>query len=398
MKTKITNSKNKRKSKKKSSSDIDVFEKYLRQRIKHGVTNKSKLYLELKKQGFKYSYSTVYRLINNIMSQKMSSYKPSKHVETAPGEQAQVDWGSFGEIIVNDKARRLYGFFYILGYSRRIYVEFTVRQNLKTLQQCHINAFAQLGIPKTIVYDNIKTVVLRRDKNKNVYLNPSFSNFAQYYDFKIYVCHPYWPRAKGKVEAAVKYFRNNFMQGNKFQRDFFSLEELNKQVIEWRTTVADVRKHGTTERKPIELWQQEKPYLRFPDGYPSYQTAHFEIRFSTKDATIQYHSNWYEVPKDYARKKLYIKEINNNGVPLIDIYHEHETNVIAKYYVSTDRRQWITLDKSLIQVEVPGKDESKSIKLKTGKKKKAKNKTNYPKVNIPDRSLNYYNKFVSWEG
>lgn len=221
------------------------------------------LYQEIQEKGYKSSYTTAYRYIK-LLANNEPITKRSAHVDTAPGKQAQVDWGSFGKIIINGKTRRLYAFVYILGYSRMMYVEFTTRQDIKTLQECHIHAFNHLGIPETIVYDNMKTVVLRREKatgntSDNIYFNPSFSNFAQYYGFNIYLCHPYWPREKGKVEAGVKYLRNNFMQGRRFQKDFSSLEEINKQVKKWLNTVAHVRIHGTTQKRPLQRWNQEKP-------------------------------------------------------------------------------------------------------------------------------------------
>lgn len=384
-----------RKNIKHSKSAIGWHESYLKRRLNQSITNISKLYQEIQEKGYKSSYATVYRYIKALVNNK-SIIKRSSHVNTTPGKQAQVDWGSFGRIIINGKTRQLYAFVYILGYSRMMYVEFTARQDIKTLQECHMHAFHHLGIPETIVYDNMKTVVLRRKKttentSENIYFNPSFSNFAQYYGFNIYLCHPYWPREKGKVEAGIKYLRNNFMQGRRFQKDFSSLEEINKQIKKWLDTVAHVRIHGTTQKRPLELWNQEKPYLRFPEGYPNYQTAHFEVRYSTKDGAIQYHSSWYEVPMEYARRKLFVTELNNNGIPMIDIYHDN--SIIGRYCVSTEKRQWIILDQSLIQ-HPPKKENSKPRTMRIVVKTKKMRKNHYPNIVIAPRAFDYYNRFI----
>lgn len=180
------------------------------------------------------------------------------------------------------------------------------------------------------------------------------------------------------------------MQGRRFQKDFSSLEDINKQVKKWLDTVAHVHIHGATQKRPLELWNQEKPYLRFPEGYPVYQTAHFEVRYSTKDGTVQYHSNWYEVPMEYARRKLFVTELNNNGVPMIDIYHDN--SIIGRYCVSTEKRQWITLDQSLIQL--PPKKENnkpKTIQIVVTTKK---SKNHYPSIIIAPRAFDYYNRFI----
>ncbi|OGM29848.1 hypothetical protein A2630_04175 [Candidatus Woesebacteria bacterium RIFCSPHIGHO2_01_FULL_44_10] len=142
---------------------LKSFDSYLRKRIKKGVSNDEKLLSELKKLGYKGSYSSLNRYLKGTQNSNQN-YKPAIRFETRPGEQGQFDWGSFGKIEVNGKVERLYGFVYVLGFSRMMYVEFVIKQNLQTLIQSHINAFNYLGIPQSILYDNIKTVVLRREK------------------------------------------------------------------------------------------------------------------------------------------------------------------------------------------------------------------------------------------
>ena len=224
-----------------SSQKLSVFEKYLNKKIRKGFTNGVKLYTEIKEQGYNGSYASVNRFIHN----RNIKYKPSIRFETEPGEQAQVDWGSCGKIDINGKIEKLYCFVYVLGYRRMTYVELTIKQNLYTLENCHIHAFEKLGIPKTIVYDNMKTVVIQREKlpdGKSIpRFNLAFHDFAQHYGFNIFLCPPYWPRAKGKVEANVKYVKNNFMKSMKFNKDFSSLEKLNKKTQLWLATTANMR-------------------------------------------------------------------------------------------------------------------------------------------------------------
>lgn len=196
---------------------LQLFVLFLQKRRNQGVRNIQKLYTELQKQGYKGSYAQLYRYIKSLPKKDRDS-KPSIRVKTGPGEQAQVDWGYFGKINVNENTERLYAFIYVLGYSRMTYAEFTVRQTLQTLLNCHIHAFEKFGIPRTIVYDNMKTVVQKREKiSKNtdkLHFHPQFLDFARHYGFGIYACHPRWPREKGKVESRVKYVRNNFMDGD----------------------------------------------------------------------------------------------------------------------------------------------------------------------------------------
>lgn len=384
----------------KKLKEFSRFEEFLKRKIKTGVVNNKKLLLELENQGYNGSYATLNRYLkfnfsNLIESNKRFSpfkhlkrnslreYKRSVRFETGPGEQAQVDWGSFGKIIVNGKEEKLYAFVFILGYSRVPYIEFVVKQNLQTLIQSHINAFKVLGIPKEIVYDNMKTVVLRRERVPKeldvVHYNPTFLDFAKHYSFIVTACPPYWPRAKGKVEATVKYVRNNFMQGRKFGRDFFSLEELNIQVKKWVKNEANIRVHGTVGQKPIDRLKDEQSFLKSIDEILPYQVSSFEERRCTKDAMVNYKYNFYTVPDRYARKRVFVKEFSKDGFGFLEIYFEDK--LIGEHTLKFGRGNWGLDEKHFI----------KQIKNKSKAKNQKKN------IQVEVRSLNYYDQLIGFK-
>lgn len=337
--------------------NLDPFKQYLISRINKGVTNGQKLYIEIKDQGFSGSYETLYRYLRGELGNywikpykknyfytkragiNLSKYKSSTRYETEPGEQALVDWGHFRTVVLNGQKKKLYCFVFVLGYSRAAYIEFTTSENLNVFESCHINAFKNLGIPNSIVYDNTKTVILSNKKtqegNRKIDLNLNFFDFARYYGFEIIASHPYWPRDKGKVEAGVKYVRNNFMQGVTFTKSLISLEELNKQAGHWIDQIANNRVHGTTKEKPKDRWLKEKAYLKFPDNLPDYQISPMFVRFSTKDQFIQFKQNFYSVPKEYAWRKLFIREVNIQGNKLVNIYFKNE--LITQHNLYTEK-------------------------------------------------------------
>lgn len=376
----------------KRYKEVLRYEKYLNSRIKNGVTNVSKLFQELKSQDFQGSYALLYQYLKSNPID-FRGYKQSKHVETGPGEQAQVDWGYFGKIEVHDKIERLYCFVYVLCYSRMKYIEFTIRQNLQTLEQCHIKAFEKLGIPKTIVYDNMKTVVTNRrrfpDGTSAPLLNAAFLDFAKYYSFQIEPTGPYHPRSKGKVEAVVKFVRNNFMQGMRFKKDFKSLEELNEKAKYWLDNVANRKPHNTTEERPVDRWNKEKPFLNFPDNLPTYEISIFQPRFVTKDGSLDYKSSVYPVPFEYARKQVFVKEDSENGLAVIEIYDDYK--MIAKYYLSAERNKWIKENDAIFFKRHP---QQKPGRIKRGRLKKKSLKNKYPTVSIPARPSTYYNQLI----
>lgn len=388
--TKTSNSVHKRQNKVPAKS-AQVFASYFQSRIRQGVTNRSRLYREVQEQGYIGHYASVYRYINKMINELNSNrYKQSIRFETSPGEQAQVDWGHFGKIEVNGREQRLYCFVYILGFSRAMYVEFTIKQNLPTLLNCHINAFNRVGIPKTIVYDNMKTVVLTRsrlpDGTPRIEFNPALLAFAKYYNFIVDPTAPYWPRSKGKVESAVKFVRNNFMQGMRQKKQFYALDDLNDLARNWVDNYANKRLHGTTHERPTDRWLEEKPMLSFPKHIPQYETAMFQPRFSTKDASISYKSCVYPVPYEYARRKVYIKELSRNGIVLIEIYHENL--LIATYTLLPERNKWIKESDAIFFKSKTKRENKKRTHMKNRYQKQA-----YP--NIPSRPIDYYNRVIA---
>lgn len=383
--------------------NLNPFRLYLISRIRKGVTNGQKLFLEIKDLGFKGSYETLYRYLRNELSNywikpfkksyfyhqrsiiNLSKYKRAIRFETAPGQQAQVDWGHFGKILLKGKKRKLYCFVYILSYSRVIYIEFTTSENLPTFETCHINAFKTLGIPESIVYDNTKTAILSNKKNVNgkriVDLNLNFFDFARYYGFSIIASPPYWPRNKGKVESGIKYIRNHFMQGFKFTNSI-SLEELNKKANTWIDQIANNRIHATTKEKPYNRWLKEKAYLKFPSGLPDYEVSPTLARFSTKDQFIHYKQNFYSVPKKYAWRKLFIREINLQGNKMVNIYFQNE--LVAQHNLCTEKDKSIEnplhFKQSFKSVNTAAKHNQKSIW------------GNYPEISV--RPFDYYDQLL----
>ncbi|MBI3120169.1 MAG: IS21 family transposase [Candidatus Kerfeldbacteria bacterium] len=365
--------------KEKIPSKILPFRESIRLRLKRGEKNITRIFQYLQKEGYLGSYALLNSYVRNfLLSFRQKKYKRSTRVETDPGEQAQIDWGDFGKVVINGRKEKLYAFIYILSYSRMAYVEFVVRQKQVVLQNCHVRAFEKIGMPKVLRYDNMKTVLVRRKKlpngYKKLYWNPSFQEFAKYYGFELDICPPYWPRSKGKVEAMVKYLKQNFADGNVFKKNFISLENLNKEVSRWLDEVANARIHRTTKEKPCNLWKKEKPFLIFPNGFSPYNPTPLLPRRSTKDGLIQYKSVFYSVPMDYAQKKLYIREIDNSGLPILEIYDHHES--IARHSISTKRGSWV-LDDQHLSTKNEGEVPKKKIKEMAS-------------ISVAARDLHYY--------
>ena len=104
----------------------------------------------------------------------------------------------------------LHVFVAVLGFSRMLYIEFTDNMRYDTLEECHRNAFSFFGgVPREVLYDNMKTVVSQRDAYRTGQhrFNPSLWQFGKEMGFSPRLCRPFRAQTKGKVERMVQYTR-----------------------------------------------------------------------------------------------------------------------------------------------------------------------------------------------
>ena len=140
--------------------------------------------------------------------------------QTAPGEEAEIDFGYLGMLPgPSGKLVKTWGLVIILAYSRVGYYAICYNQKLETLIKEIVNAFRYFGgVPKKLKVDNMKTAVLK-NRRYDLEFNQEFLEFANHYGTVIIPCTPYSPEQKGKVESGVKYMQGNFVSGRTFTDD-----------------------------------------------------------------------------------------------------------------------------------------------------------------------------------
>ena len=257
--------------------------------------NANRLFLEMRKRGYEGCLTQVKKVVRPWRSEGRE--RAFVRFETAPGEQAQMDWGHFG----NWDGKRLYGFALTLCWSRMQYVEFTQRQDAETLLNCMMHAMTFFGgIPATVLTDNMKTVILDRIDGQPRF-HPKMLDFASYYGFLPRVCHPYRPQTKGKIESTIRYIKGSFWPGLIFD----SLGDLNRQALVWCGEV-NGRVHATTREIPQERFPREG--LTPLNGQPAYDTSYACHRQVAKDCLVSYRGNRYSVPHEYAGRSVLVRE------------------------------------------------------------------------------------------
>jgi transposase len=334
---------------KKVSKLIEPFQKQIDYYIhSQKVSSSRKIERLLRGEGYKGSYP----LLNTYIQGKRADYISSKtnsylRIETEPGEQAQVDWGHFGHIITNGTRLNLYVFVFVLSHSRAMYAEFVTSQRQKILQDCHIRAFKYLGgTPRKIRYDNMKTIIISRNKTPEeeiVNWNFEFKNFAKHYHFQPEVCPRYYPRSKGKVEAAVKHIRNNFFDAEQYGKTFSTLTELNEKLSKCLNDYANCRIHPTKKESVLEAWNHEKHLLFNISDYPPFNPITPEIRRVSRISMVNYKKASYWVPKEYIQHKIEVREITRDGLIFLEFHskdkkiYEHTMDKSGGWKLPSDR-------------------------------------------------------------
>ena len=280
------------------ASKLDPFKPHLQHRLAEADLSAVRLLEEIRPMGYDGSLQTLRRYLRGLRGEHRCVERATVRYETAPGQQAQADWGYCGKFPDADGVQRsVYAFVMVLGFSRMMAVSFTTSMRLDALLRCHQDAFSALGgIPQTILYDNMRQVRISRTQ-----LNEHMLDFALHHGFSIKTHRPYRPRTKGKVERMMTYIKENFLKG----RSFRDLEHLNAEAQHWLATVAHVRVHGTTGERPIDRFEQhERQALQPLSAVRQYVWVDPKTRRVSSESMIRYDGSQYSVPPAYVGQEV----------------------------------------------------------------------------------------------
>jgi hypothetical protein len=145
----------------------------------------------------------------------------------------------------------------VLSHSRGMFARFFLDQSSENFLRGHVEAFAALGgVPRVLLYDNLKSVVLDR-VGEHVRFHPRILDLAGHYHFAPRPCAPYRGNEKGKVERTIHYLRYSFFAG----RQFHSIAALNTELAQWIEQTAHARVVVGTDASVAERLALERPRL-----------------------------------------------------------------------------------------------------------------------------------------
>ena len=265
-------------------------------------------------------------------------------LRTLPGEQMQVDWAHFGHLQIGRARRPLMGFVMVLSYSRRIFLRFCLNAQMDSFLRGHVEAFAAFaGLGRTILYDNLKSVVLERVGDA-IRFNPEFLAFAKHYRFEPLPVAVARGNEKGRVERHIDFIRKSFFAA----RAFTDVADLNAQARSWCEGKALDRRWPQDDTLSVrQAFAAEQPrLLELPTtGYPLGERLEVSV---AKTPYVRFDLNDYTVPHTHVQRTLSVLA-DEQRVRILDGLTE-----LANHARSFDRHQQIE-DPSHLQALVQHK-------------------------------------------
>src|SRR5271168_2852920 len=280
-------------------SRIDAYLPLIRQTLENFPTlTASRLFVMVRERGYPGRPDHFRHLI--ALHRPRRPAEAYLRLRSLPGEQAQVDWGHFGHLQIGRARRPLMAFVMVLSHSRQIFLRFFLDARMENFLRGHVGAFtAWGGVPRVLLYDNLKSAVLER-RGDAIRLHPTLLNFAGHYRYEPRPVAVARGNEKGRVERSIGYIRAAFFAA----RGFIDLDDLNAQAEDWcRGLAADRRCPGEPDRTVREVFAEEVPrLLPIPDN-PASLLERVAVKVG-KTPYVRFDPNDYSIPHTHARRML----------------------------------------------------------------------------------------------
>lgn len=262
--------------------------------------------------GFAGRYNSVKRFVTKLRGH--ASPEARVVIETAPGEEAQVDYGT-GPMVrdpATGRYRKTRLFVMTLGCSRKAVRLIVFKSSTQKWAELHEQAFRRLGgVTRVVVLDNLKEGVLTPDIYDPT-INPLFRDVLKHYGAVALPCRVRDPDRKGKVESGVGHAQKTPLKGQKFE----SLEAAQKYLDHWEANWADKRIHGTTKRQVAAMFAEEQPAL-LPLPVEPFRYYKYGERTVHLDGCVEVEAAYYGAPPGWIGRKVQV-QFNDAHVRLMN--------------------------------------------------------------------------------
>jgi transposase len=287
--------------------------------------------------GFPGGYGSVKRFVRGLRGKQ--SPEACAVIETAPGEELQVDYGT-GPMVRDGhtgKYRRTRLFVLTLGYSRKCVRLMVFGSSSQTWAELHEKAFRRLGgVTRVAVLDNLREGVLKPDIYDPT-VNPLYRDMLRHYNIVALPCRVRDPDRKGKVERGVGHAKNTPLKGLRFE----SLEEAQSYLDHWETRWADTRIHGTTKRQVAAMFAEEKPALQ-PLPVEPFRYYQYGQRSVNLDGCVEVDAAYYGAPPGWIGRHVQV-QWDSHQVRLLDpqtgqLLREHLRQARGRHRIKDEDR------------------------------------------------------------
>jgi transposase len=251
--------------------------------------------------GFAGRYASVRRFVGKLRG---AIVEPRAIITTAPGEEAQVDYGD-GPMVrepQSGKYRRTRLFVLTLGYSRKSVRLLVWRSSVQIWAELHERAFRRLGgTVRVVVLDNLREGVLKPDIYDPT-LNPLYRDVLAHYGVAALPCRVRDPDRKGKVESGIGHTQKTPLKGLRFE----TLEAAQAYLDGWEERWADTRIHGTTKRQVAVMFAEERPALGVLPLEP-FRYYRYGLRTVHLDGCVEVEAAYYSAPPGWIGRQVQVQ-------------------------------------------------------------------------------------------
>ena len=313
------------------ASALDPYKPFVRATLEQYPRLCSTRLLEMiRHRGYEGSIWPIRRFVER--ERPASRHEAFFRLTTLPGEQGQIDWGSFGKIQVGNWRRPLSCFVMVLSWSRAIFARFVLDQTLESFLRCHVAAFEAFGgCPRSNLYDNLKTAVLER-VGDTIRFHPRLLDLAGHYHVAPTPVAVARGNEKGRVERAIRYLRESFFAA----RAFRTVDDLNRQLDTWIDEIAHERRvPGDDQNRTVRQALVEERTRLLP--LPAHPFLCDLVRpvSSGKTPYVRFDTNDYSIPHSLVRKPLTLVA-SDATVRVLEGDHE-----VARHARSYERKRQI---------------------------------------------------------
>ncbi len=313
-----------------SGSQLDPLEPLLRRLLEEWPQIKAPRLTEILRDDYGYSGSV--RLVQaRLQELRPRAVRPAQRTGYRPGQVLQLDWAEMPtRPTLAGRERRVYALVASLPYSGAQTAFFSFEMTLESFLEGHVRALEWLGgVPRECVYDNLRSVVVRREGDEVIW-NRRFLHLRGHYGFHAHPCTPATPREKGSVEAAVRYLKSGFWPA----RRFADLRELEGQYLDWRDRVCNRRLHATRRVRVDERLADERAALR-PLPPARFDCSGHRTTRVPIDGYLRHSRCFYRAPERLVHERVELR-FDRDQVWIV-----HRGVEVARYPRSYEQGVWL---------------------------------------------------------